>query len=131
MTKLRVLILSDGVPGHVNQARGLVHWLSKRYELVCSEQAVSLRARPAARVLLPYALKVRGIGANVGKAFYRTNGLDGTPPDLIISAGGNTSFLNIALAIKDSLITRIHCSFYQSLLPQAEGCYLSNKKGVL
>ncbi|WP_417521529.1 ELM1/GtrOC1 family putative glycosyltransferase [Marinobacter sp.] len=103
MTKLRVLILSDGVPGHVNQARGLVHWLSKRYELVCSEQAVSLRARPAARVLLPYALKVRGIGANVGKAFYRTHGLDGTPPDLIISAGGNTSFLNIALARKWSV----------------------------
>nr|WP_252738022.1 ELM1/GtrOC1 family putative glycosyltransferase [Marinobacter salexigens] len=100
---MKVLILSDGVPGHVHQARGLVHWLSKRYELVCSEQTVSLRARPAARVLLPYALKVRGIGTNVGKAFYRTRGLGDTPPDLIISAGGNTSFLNIALARKWSV----------------------------
>jgi len=103
VTKLRVLILSDGVPGHVNQARGLVHWLSKHRELVCTEQQVSLRARPAARLLLPYALKVRGFGTAVGAAFYRSNGVEGARPNLIVSAGGNTSFLNIALARKWSV----------------------------
>lgn len=105
MNRLRVLILSDGIPGHVNQARGLVSWLSRRYELVCTEKTVSLRARPLARLMLPYAIRISGVGADIGTAFYSIspNDSETARPDLIVSAGGNTSFLNIALARKWSV----------------------------
>lgn len=100
---LRVLILSDGVPGHVSQARGLVHWLSRHHELVCSEQRVALRGRSVARILLPYVVRLGGLGAATGMALYRRGSIENTRPDLIISAGGNTSFLNVALARKWSV----------------------------
>lgn len=105
MTKLKVLILSDGVPGHVSQARGLVDWLSARYELVCVEQTVALRARSLARILLPYVLRINRAGPQIGTAFYHSGmlGSETMRPDLIVSAGGNTSFLNIALARKWSI----------------------------
>ncbi len=105
MTMLKVLILSDGVPGHVSQARGLVDWLSTRYELVCVEQTVALRVRSLSRLLLPYVLRINRAGPHIGTVFYDSGmlGSETTRPDLIVSAGGNTSFLNVALARKWSV----------------------------
>ncbi|KMQ73569.1 ELM1/GtrOC1 family putative glycosyltransferase [Marinobacter subterrani] len=95
---LNILILSDGLPGHVNQSRGLVSWLSQRYRCTVSELDVSLRLKPVARLLLPRLLQGRRLGSALAPLFY--SGYSPLPrkPDLLISAGGNTSFLNVALA---------------------------------
>ena len=99
-TTLNILILSDGLPGHVNQSRGLVSWLSNRYHCEVREVDVALRLRPVARILLPRLLHGRAPGASVTSCFYRKNATLLPVPDLLVSAGGNTSFLNAALARK-------------------------------
>lgn len=94
---LAVLIVSDGVPGHVSQARGLVRWLARRFSTRADEHRVALRARPLARLVLP-PLLTRGRG---GLAAYRLFHGDPPPPDVpdvVVSAGGNTAFANILLA---------------------------------
>ena len=96
--KLGVLIVSDGIPGHVSQSRGLVRWLDTRFETRAEERVVSLRARALARLALPIALQAGGRGLGVYRLFY------GSPPelgggmDVVVSAGGNTSFANVLLA---------------------------------
>lgn len=95
---LQVLLLSDGLPGHGNQARGLVNWLRSRYKLDCHEQEVRLRLRPLARLLMPWLLRLGRPGAGLVRCFYRLGPTPAGVPDLIVSAGGNTSFLNVALA---------------------------------
>ena len=47
---LDVLIVSDGIPGHVSQARGLVRWLATRFRTCADEHKVALRARSLARL---------------------------------------------------------------------------------
>ena len=95
---LAVLIVSDGVPGHVSQARGLVRWLATRFQPRADEHRVVLRARSLARLALPPLLG-RGSG---GLAAYRL--FHGDPPrpdapvDVVVSAGGNTAFANVLLA---------------------------------
>ena len=56
--RLTVLIVSDGVPGHVSQARGLVRWLRTRFSTSADEHRIALRARPLARLVLPPLLLV-------------------------------------------------------------------------
>ena len=96
--RLSVLIVSDGIPGHVSQSRGLVRWLDTRFETRVEERVVSLRARALARLALPTALRVGGRGLGVYRLFH------GSPPelgggvDVVVSAGGNTSFANVLLA---------------------------------
>lgn len=95
---LAVLIVSDGVPGHVSQARGLVRWLATRFSTCADEHRIALRARSLARLVLPPLLG-RGSG---GLAAYRL--FHGEPPrpdapvDVVVSAGGNTAFANVLLA---------------------------------
>ena len=48
---LSALILSDGLPGHVNQSRGLARWLGERFEVNATEVNIALRAKPVARWL--------------------------------------------------------------------------------
>jgi len=94
---LRILLLSDGLPGHINQSQGLVGWMSARYYLQCQELNVSLRFKWLTRLLLPSILHLGWGNAFVlGSYSYRKEIVG--KPDLIISTGGNTSFLNIALA---------------------------------
>ncbi|PPK51785.1 ELM1/GtrOC1 family putative glycosyltransferase [Marinobacter persicus] len=95
--KMRILLLSDGLPGHLSQSRGLVKWLEDRYSVEASEVKIGLRYKPLARLILPYMARFRRLAPLVMK-FYRgvPDNLHAT--DLIVSAGGSTSFLNVALA---------------------------------
>lgn len=96
---LRILVLSDGLPGHVNQSRGLVRWLSNDYRTAVQEFDVSLRFKPLSRIALPFLLNSGKFGEYITPKFYRhVSQLMAHKPDLIVSAGGNTSFLNVALA---------------------------------
>ncbi|UTW10585.1 ELM1/GtrOC1 family putative glycosyltransferase [Marinobacterium rhizophilum] len=97
MGKLSVLCLSDGRPGHFNQTRGVLLALEHRHEIDVNWVEVKLRwafLRPLLKLLfnrLPWScwpLIRRAYG--LGSAFQK--------PDLIVSTGGNTLYLNIALA---------------------------------
>lgn len=93
---LRALILSDGLPGHVNQSRGLVRWLGERFDVHASEVSVALRAKAVSRRLLPL-LANRGGGLAAFRTCHRAV-LPAEAPDVVISAGGNTASANVLLA---------------------------------
>lgn len=95
--EMKILLLSDGLPGHLSQSRGLIKWLESRYSVEANEVKIGLRYKPFARLILPYMTRFRRLAPLVMK-FYR-----GVPDNLhainlIVSAGGSTSFLNVALA---------------------------------
>ncbi|MCG2634242.1 MAG: mitochondrial fission ELM1 family protein [Gammaproteobacteria bacterium] len=96
--RLRVLILSDGIPGHENQALGLAALLNDVYQVEVELHQTRLRRkwlRPLLRLLcnhLPNPRTNRWISSRYDSDY------TGNTPDLIISAGGNTAFLNIALS---------------------------------
>ncbi len=94
---LRILLLSDGLPGHLSQSRGLVKWLADRYRVETREAIISLKFKPLARLVLPY---VTGTSCMAPLILQCYSGVpdDGQSVDLIVSAGGATSFLNAALA---------------------------------
>ena len=93
---LQVWLLSDGVPGHVNQARGLMYWMAKRRALKVDEVPLRLRAGILSRQILPVWI---GRSMDPLRALDWAYALDYPtgPPDLIVSAGGNTAFANVLL----------------------------------
>nr|WP_010131777.1 ELM1/GtrOC1 family putative glycosyltransferase [Microbulbifer agarilyticus] len=97
---LNILLLSDGIPGHVNQAHGFVDWLrdagfTPKVQLV----ACALKAKWL-RPLLALASNHSAGSAAVTRAILAAHTLQPYPqiPHLIVSAGGNTRFANSALA---------------------------------
>lgn len=96
---LNVWVLSDGQPGHYNQARGIVRalrrirpvevsWINAKLRLGVARNLLrsALNRNPAPRSLWPLRLA------------YRFDALPATNCDLIVSAGGRTSFANAWLA---------------------------------
>ncbi|MEO6699714.1 MAG: ELM1/GtrOC1 family putative glycosyltransferase, partial [Paraperlucidibaca sp.] len=87
-----VWLLSDGLPGHVNQARALAQLL----DLTVVEVPLRLRHkvwRPLLRAWIRCSPRVaRWLG--LAYEFKLPAGV----PDLLLSAGGNTSFANVLLA---------------------------------
>ena len=98
MPGLTVLIVSDGVPGHVSQARGLVHWLATRFAVRAVEHRIALRARPLARLVLPPLLRRESGGLAAYRLFHGGPPRPDPPVDVVVSAGGNTAFANVLLA---------------------------------
>jgi len=96
--RLNVLIVSDGVPGHVSQARGLVRWLETRFRTRAVEHRVDLRARPLARLVLPPLLRHETGGLAAYRLFHGEPPRLEAPADVVVSAGGNTAFANVLLA---------------------------------
>lgn len=95
---MNIWILSDNIPGHVNQARGLVSCIELLQPVTVTEISAIL-VRPWLRRALASALNRDWTGAGqLVESSYNCSSLPATAPDLIVSAGGNTSFLNIALA---------------------------------
>ena len=93
---LQVWLLSDGVPGHVNQARGLMYWMAKHQALKVKEIPLRLRAGVISRRILPvWTRRSRDPLRTLDWAYAIDHPTD--PPDLIVSAGGNTAFANVLL----------------------------------
>lgn len=97
MKALNVLIVSDGLPGHLSQSRGLAHWLGTRFAVQTREVEVRLRMRAVARRLLPPMVEIAPAMATL-RCFHQVSALAEAAPDLVVSAGGNTSFANVLLA---------------------------------
>ncbi len=95
---LRVWILSDGRAGHYNQARGIVRALARFRAVEVDWVEMHLRAG-LLRSLLRGLVNRRGGLRSIAllHLFYRFH-LPATRPDLIVSAGGKTSFANTWLA---------------------------------
>ena len=98
-TPLRVWVLSDDQPGHLNLSRGVV--LALRRLGPVQDSCISFRLRIGlARNLLRALLNNLKIPLPVAllKLFYTIDGLPGQGCDLIVSTGGKTSFANAWLA---------------------------------
>ncbi|MFM1816902.1 MAG: hypothetical protein RLZ98_3597 [Pseudomonadota bacterium] len=96
MPKLRILILTDGRPGHFNISEGIAAALARRFETTVDRLEVR-RGRWSGLVL---ATLVNG-GLSPSAILTRIYGLDlATVPqaDLIVSAGAETLAANAALA---------------------------------
>ncbi len=96
---LKVWVFSDGRPGHFNQSRGLLKVLRLRYEVDDQWFEVRLRAG-ILRCALRYVLNTTQQRLPLWwlKVCYRIPRLPAGTPDLIISAGGKTSFINAWMA---------------------------------
>ncbi len=94
-----VWILSDGRPGHFNQSKGMVLALRRNYEV--AELWIEARARSSvARSVMRALLNgLRGrMPLGVLRALCRLGELPPRPPELLVSAGGNTCHANAWLA---------------------------------
>jgi len=93
---LRLWCLSDGRPGHFNQSKGLIQALEQGYEVQVHWLDIRLKTRPLRKLLRLILNRLPGQSRWV-EACYEAE-LPAEPPELIISTGGNTAFLNAALA---------------------------------
>jgi mitochondrial fission protein ELM1 len=96
---LRVWVLSDGRPGHFNQAKGIVSAL--RLDHAVDERWIEVRlragiARNLLRSLLNHSSRARPLWQL--QLFYALDPLPADGCDMIVSAGGKTSFANAWLA---------------------------------
>ncbi len=97
MKRMNVLCLSDGRPGHFNQTRGVLLALERLYDVEVTWVEVKLRwafLRPLFKLLF------NCMPLSCWPLIRRAYGLDSefVKPDLIVSTGGNTLYLNIALS---------------------------------
>ncbi len=97
--ELRIIALCDGRPGHFNKTKALIKSLEPYYKIKDFWWDIKLRSgllRPLLTLLInrriwcPSPRKL--------ELFYRSPTFPQHPPDLIISAGGNTLYANALLA---------------------------------
>jgi mitochondrial fission protein ELM1 len=96
---LSVWVLSDGQPGHYNQSRGIIQALRRVRPVEVSWVNAELRlglARNLLRGVLNRDQAPRSLW--LLRLAYRFDALPGAGCDLIVSAGGKTSFANAWLA---------------------------------
>lgn len=96
---IRVWVLSDAQPGHYNLSRGVVNALRRIQPVQESWVTVRLRigiGRNILRLILNHVRKPLPI--TLLKLFYQISELPAQGCDLIVSAGGKTSFANAWLA---------------------------------
>jgi len=94
-----IWVLSDGQPGHDSRSQGIIHALNEVVPLDVHTIHLELRmglARNALRFLLNKTGKPRSLKPL--RWFYRMDALPGGRCDLLISAGGKTSFANAWIA---------------------------------
>lgn len=99
MQKRIVWCLSDGRPGHYSQSRGILKAFRSLYQVDVQWVEVRLRL-PFMRPLLSWLLNhTKGPVHRLTMACYAVAMPLGRP-DLIVSSGGNTLFLNVSLSRK-------------------------------
>ncbi len=100
MQSLRILVLHDGKPGHRSQSEGMARLIAAEEQRPCHIEF--LRAKPRLKLLNRPLRRLASSGFTTAqKAVIAGHNLETLPqytPDLIISFGGNTVALNIALS---------------------------------
>jgi mitochondrial fission protein ELM1 len=115
---LRVWVLSDGQPGHYNQSRGIVSAL--RRILPVQEYWIETRLRAGLNrsFLRLYLNNVQRAGSlKLLEFFYKIDAVPETGCDLIVSAGGKTSFANAWLA-RLMKVSNVYAGSLRRLSPQ-------------
>ncbi|MEL0027110.1 MAG: hypothetical protein VW625_00375, partial [Perlucidibaca sp.] len=89
----RIWVVSDGIPGHFNQSRGVVMTLSRHYDCEVSWIEMKLRAGIFRRVLRWLLNHTRQpLPTSMLSWFYRHEAMPDDRPDLLVGAGGKASF---------------------------------------
>jgi len=95
----KIIILSDDIPGHLNQSRGIALLLSTQFESSISIVSMTYKfkfLRSVSNFLAKILCKIMNpFTAHIIKSFYQK--IDMNQADLIIAAGGNTAPLSAAL----------------------------------
>ena len=97
MANLRVLLLSDGRPGHYHLSQGVIAALERLGPVGVTRIEVRRRRLVPSRVLTALARP----GARPGRLLALGYGLDSDAlpeADIVVSAGGDTIFANVAVA---------------------------------
>ena len=99
MTTKRVLVVSDGLPGHYKKTNAVAKIIQKRFDVDVEWLNVKLRFgayRTLMRFMLNHSQRVPD--AKWLTLFYRVPGGIPPAPDMIVSSGGKTSFMSAWLA---------------------------------
>jgi mitochondrial fission protein ELM1 len=99
----RVWLISDGNPGHYNQSAAITDLLAEHHDISVTWVESRLTLRGFLRPLLAWLLNVSRSAlpdALVRRCYKLPGGLPDETPDLIVSSGGKTAFLNVSLARK-------------------------------
>lgn len=86
-----VWVISDGIPGHFNQSKGILLALEQLYTLQVEWVSVKLKSG-AFRSILSALLNRFNLSLTLFPLFYKATLPGGPTPDIIIGAGGRTSF---------------------------------------
>jgi mitochondrial fission protein ELM1 len=99
MTLRRVWVLSDGVTGHSNQAIGIVNLLfgdDAKVETIDTRLRLPALSRPLLRFLYNHIGPRPWVRSLTQRLYSHTLPAARHPSEILISAGGNTRFLNVA-----------------------------------
>lgn len=88
-----VWVVSDGIPGHFNQSKGIITVLQRHYDCEVHWVEMTLRSGVFRRLLRALLNATRApLPAVWLKGFYRFDLLPEGQPDLLVAAGGKVSF---------------------------------------
>ncbi|WP_295797923.1 ELM1/GtrOC1 family putative glycosyltransferase [uncultured Microbulbifer sp.] len=98
---MHIAILSDGIPGHLNQSLGLLAWLQSENNRAVTHETLDcqLQRKWARRGLASACNQLHylpALATSILSAYKLQQ--PQKKPDLLISAGGNTSYANCALS---------------------------------
>lgn len=86
-----VWVISDGVPGHYNQSKGVLFALAQRYTLEVHWIELKL-SKPYLRRPLAWLLNKSIPSLSRLSSFYQGDALVDQKPDVVIGAGGNSAY---------------------------------------
>ncbi len=97
----KIWIVSDGNPGHYNQSAAIAELVAERNSAVIEWVEARLKVRGFLRPMLAAVLNIANVrfpDALIKRLYHLPGGLPQGSPDLIVSSGGKTAFLNVLLA---------------------------------
>jgi len=117
---LRVLLITDKKAGHESISRGLIKGLREEWETETVEVYAKIRAKflkKIATIMLNHLSLTKKNIPLLTKLFYKNQTFDFNQKfDLVVSTGGDTSFLNILMSSYLN-IPNIYCSSLRGLKP--------------
>jgi mitochondrial fission protein ELM1 len=119
---MKILKITDGKPGHITVSDGVIDAISQNYAVEVTELHIKLRVKFLLRVL-KFIINNDWLRRNTMTydwllgVFYKNYQRPNRPVDLIISTGGDTSFINVWLA-KALDAKNIYCSNLRGIKPE-------------